>query len=158
MALPQLYSPATPKSSNSLKKQQCNLLWFLFPNSKAKTWNMYALAYCWVVIALAPSGRFENLFLTHIILRLPYVNAVANGISPSKLSQTCSHTILVGPHTALPSIGNPVRIAIFCRVIDISQVRRWNVWVSGCHRSTKEVTRLQSISICGRRVTRYSLH
>ena len=34
----------------------------------------------------------------------------------------------------------------------------WNVWVSGCHRSTKEVTRLQSISICGRWVTRYSLH
>ena len=81
---------------------------------------MYALAYCWVVIALAPSGRFENVFLTHVILRLPYVNAVAGGISPSKLSQTCSYTKLVGPHTALPSISNLVRIAISCRVIDIS--------------------------------------
>ena len=76
---------------------------------------------------MAPSGRFKNLFLTHVILRLPYVNAVAGGISPSKLSQTYSHTILVGPHTALPSIGNLVRIAISCRVIDISQVGRWNV-------------------------------
>ena len=158
MALPQLYSLATPKSSNSLRKQQYNLLWLLFPNSKAKTWNMYALAYCWVVIALAPYGRFENLFLIHVILRLPYVNAVAGGIFSSKLSQTASHTILVGPHTALPSIGNLVRITISYRVIDISQVGKWNVWVSGYHRSTKEVTRLQSISICGRRVTRYSLH
>ena len=85
---------------------------------------MYALAYCWVIIALEPFGRFENVFLTHVILRLPYVNVVAGGISPSKLSQTCSHTKLVGPHTALPSIGNPVRIAISCRVIDISQVGR----------------------------------
>ena len=88
---------------------------------------MYALAYCWVVIALAPFGRFENLFLTHVILRLPYVNAVAGGISPRSVSQTASYTIFVGPHTALPSIGNPVRIAISCRVIDISQVGRWNV-------------------------------
>ena len=158
MSLPQLYSPATPKSSNNLRKQQCNLLWLLFPNSKAKTWTMYALAYCWVVIALAPSDRFENLFLIHVILRLPYVNAFLGGISPSKLSQTSSYTILVGPHTTLPSIGNPVRIAISFRVIDISQVGRWNVWVSGCHRSTKEVTRLQSIFICGRQVTQYNLH
>ena len=83
---------------------------------------------------------------------------MSGGISPSKLSQTCSHTKLVGLHTALPSIGNPYRIAISYRVIDISQVGKWNVWVSGYHRSTKEVTRLQSISICGRRVTRYNLH
>ena len=119
---------------------------------------MYALAYCWVVIALTPSGRFKNVFLTYVILRPPYANVVAGGLIPSKLAQTWSQTKLVGPHTALPSIGNPVRIVISCRVIDISQVDRWNVWVSDCHRSTKQVIRLQSISICGRRVTRYSLH
>ena len=71
---------------------------------------MYALAYYWVVIALTPLGRFENVFLTHDILSLAYVNAVACGISPSKLSQTCSQTKLVGPHIALPSIGNPVEL------------------------------------------------
>ena len=37
---------------------------FFYPNSKAKTWNMYALAYCWIVTSLAPSSRFENIFLT----------------------------------------------------------------------------------------------
>ena len=98
-------TPATPKSSNSLRMQQCNLLWLLFINSKAKTWNMYALAYCWDVTALASSGRFENVFFTHVILRLPYANAVAGGISPSKLSQICSHLKLVGSHIALPSIA-----------------------------------------------------
>ena len=82
---------------------------------------MYALAYCWIFTALAPSGRFENVFLTHVILRPPYANVVAGGVTPSKLSQTYSQSKLVGPHTALPSIGNPVMIAISCRVIDISQ-------------------------------------
>ena len=124
MALPQLYSPATPKSSNNLRKQQCNLLWLLFPNSKAKTWNMYALAYCWVVTALAPSGRFKNVFLTYVILRPPYANAIAGGLTPSKSPQTSSQSILANPHTTLPSIGNHVRIAVSCRVIDISQVGR----------------------------------
>ena len=57
---------------------------------------MYALAYCWVVIVLAPSGRFKNVFLTHVILRPPYANAVAGGVTPSKLPQTCSQTKLVG--------------------------------------------------------------
>ena len=119
---------------------------------------MYALAYYWVVTALAPFNRFKNVFLTHVILRPPYANAVVGGVTPSKLSQTCPQYKLVGTHTTLPSIGNPVMIAISCRVINISQVGRWNVWVSNRHRSTKEVIRLQSISICGRQVTQYSLH
>ena len=85
---------------------------------------MYALAYCWVVTALAPSSRFENVFLTHVILRPPYANVIAGGVNPSKLSQTCSQSKLVGPQTALSSIGNPVMIAISCKVIDISQVGR----------------------------------
>ena len=119
---------------------------------------MYALAYCWVVTTLAPFSRFENVFLIHVILRPPYANAVAGGVTPSKLSQTCPQSKLVGTHTTLPSIGKPAIIAISYRVIDISQVDRWNVWISNRHRSTKEVIRPQSISICGRRVTRYSLH
>ena len=119
---------------------------------------MYALAYCWVVTTLATFGRLENLFLTHVILRPPYANAVTSGVTLSKLSQTYSQSKLVGPHTALPSIGNRAMIAISCRVIDISQVDRWNVWVLDCHHSTKEVIRPQSISICGKWVTRYSLH
>ena len=49
---------------------------------------MYALAYCWVVIALAPPGKFENVFLTHVILRPSYANAVVGGVTPSKFSQT----------------------------------------------------------------------
>ena len=85
---------------------------------------MYALAYCWVVIALASTGRFENVLLTHVILRLPYANVVAGGVTLSKFSQTFPQSKLVGPHTALPLIGNPVMIAISCRVIDISQVGR----------------------------------
>ena len=79
---------------------------------------MYALAYCWVVIALAPSGKFENVFLTHVILRLSYANAVVGGVTPSKFSQTIPQSKVVGSHIALPSIGNPVMIAISCRVID----------------------------------------
>ena len=49
---------------------------------------MYALAYYCVVTTLAPSGRFENVFLTHVILRPPYANVVAGGFIPSKLAQT----------------------------------------------------------------------
>nr|XP_023884917.1 peroxidase N1-like [Quercus suber] len=57
---------------------------------------MYVLAYRWIVIALAPSGKFENVSLTHVILRPPYFNAVAGGATLSKLSQTSSHLKTVG--------------------------------------------------------------
>ena len=85
---------------------------------------MYALVCCWVVTALAPSSRFKNVSLTHVILRPPKFNAVASGVTPSKLQQTRFQFKFVGPHTALPSIGNPVRIAISYRVIVISQLGR----------------------------------
>ena len=124
----------------------------------AKTWNMYALAYCSVVIALTPSGRLENVFLIQLILRPPYSNVVAGGVTSSKFWQTVPQSKLVGPHSTLPSIGNPVMIAISCKVIEISQVGRWNVWVSDRHHSTKEMIRPQSRSICGKGVTWYSLH
>ena len=99
----------------------------------AKTWNMYALAYCSVVIALTPSGRLENVFLIQLILRPPYSNVVAGGVTSSKFWQTVPQSKLVGSHSTLPSIGNPVMIAISCKVIEISQVGRWNVWVSDRH-------------------------
>ena len=67
-------TPTIPKSSNSLRKQQCNLLWLLFSNNKAKTWNVYSLAYSWVVIVVTLSGRFENLFLNVNVFAKDYKN------------------------------------------------------------------------------------
>ena len=45
---------------------------------------MYALTYGWIVTSLAPFGRFENVFLTQVILRPPYSNAVVGDVTPSK--------------------------------------------------------------------------
>ncbi|CAL1381460.1 unnamed protein product [Linum trigynum] len=60
-------------------------------------------------------------------------------------SITMNRNSLVSPY--YPEIGSPVRIATSLRVIVISPSGRWNVWVSGRHRSAIAVSRSLSISI-----------
>ncbi|KAM4113598.1 hypothetical protein ACJW30_04G007700 [Castanea mollissima] len=62
------------------------------------------------------------------------------GVKPSN-SMHRSHqspsTTVVGPTKTSPSIGSSKMTSTYCRVIDISPCGRWNVCVSGRHRSTR---------------------
>jgi hypothetical protein len=49
------------------------------------------------------------------------------------------------PETGAPSMGRPRIMATFCNITIVSPHGRWNVWVSGRHRSTSVVNTAESI-------------
>ena len=55
----------------------------------------------------------------------------------------------VGLAKTSSSIGSPKMTSTSCRVIDISPCKRWNIWVSSRHRSTRVNIRPWSISLDG---------